>query len=108
LDWAQILLSLVVMLVALYIAPAGRSRRGVPATTRVAGFGVALVGLSYFVGGFEGSAIEGPLSDRVEAYSALAGGPGGARGPDLAGARPVKQSEDLVRGRSRKRLPRQP
>jgi uncharacterized membrane protein len=31
------------------------------------------MGLSYFVGGFEGSAIEGPLSDRVEAYSALVG-----------------------------------
>jgi hypothetical protein len=60
LDWAQILLSLVVMLIALYIALSGRPGRGVPATTRVAGFGVALVGLSYFVGGFEGSAIEGP------------------------------------------------
>jgi hypothetical protein len=73
LDWAQILLSLAVMLIALYIALSGRSRRGVPATTRVAGFGVALMGLSYFVGGFEGSAIEGPLSDRVESYSALVG-----------------------------------
>jgi hypothetical protein len=73
LDWAQILLSLVVMLIGLYIALSGRSRHGVPATTRVAGFGVALMGLSYFVGGFEGSAIEGPLLDRVEAYSALVG-----------------------------------
>ena len=72
-DWAQILLSLVVMLAGLYIALSGRSRRGVLATTRVAGFGVALMGLSYFVGGFEGSAIEGPLLDRVEAYSALVG-----------------------------------
>jgi hypothetical protein len=70
LDWAQILLSLVVMLAGLYIALSGR---GVPATTRVAGFGVALMGLSYFVGGFEGSAVEGPLLDRVEAYSALVG-----------------------------------
>jgi hypothetical protein len=73
LDWAQILLSLVVMLIALYIALSGRPGRGVPAATRVAGFGVALMGLSYFVGGFEGSAIEDPLSDRVEAYSALVG-----------------------------------
>jgi hypothetical protein len=41
------------------------------ATTRVASVGVALLGLSYLVGGFEGSAVEGPLLDRVEAYSAL-------------------------------------
>ncbi len=73
LDWAQVLLSLVVMLAGLYISLSGRSRRGVPATTRVGGFGVALLGLSYFVGGFEGSAVEGPLLDRVEAYSALVG-----------------------------------
>ena len=40
----------------------------------VGGFGVALLGLSsYFVGGFEGSNVEGPLLDRVEAYSALVG-----------------------------------
>jgi hypothetical protein len=70
LDWAQVLLSLVVMLAGLYIALSGR---GVPATTRVAGFGVALMGLSYFAGGFEGSGVEGPLLDRVEAYSALVG-----------------------------------
>jgi hypothetical protein len=70
LDWAQIALSLGVMLIGLYIALA---RRGVPATTRVGSFGVALLGLSYFVGGFEGSAVEGPLLDRVEAYSALVG-----------------------------------
>jgi hypothetical protein len=70
LDWAQIALSLGVMLIALYIA---LSRRRVHATTRVGGFGVSLLGLSYFVGGFEGSAIEGPLLDRVEAYSALVG-----------------------------------
>jgi hypothetical protein len=41
------------------------------ATTRVASVGVALLGLGYLVGGFEGSAVEGPLLDRVEAYSAL-------------------------------------
>jgi hypothetical protein len=41
------------------------------ATTRVASVGVALLGLSYLVGGFEGSAVEGPPLDRVEAYSAL-------------------------------------
>jgi hypothetical protein len=70
LDWAQIALSLVVMLIGLYIA---LSRRRVHATTHVAGFGVALLGLSYFVGGFEGSAVEGLLLDRVEAYSALVG-----------------------------------
>jgi hypothetical protein len=70
LDWAQIAPSLGVMLIALYIA---LSRRRVHATTRVGGFGLSLLGLSYFVGGFEGSAIEGPLLDRVEAYSALVG-----------------------------------
>jgi exosortase/archaeosortase len=73
LDWAQVALSLVVMLTGLYIALFRRSRRRVLATTRVGGFGVALLGLSYFVGGFEGSAVEGPLLDRVEAYSALVG-----------------------------------
>jgi drug/metabolite transporter (DMT)-like permease len=73
LDWAQVALSLVVMLTGLYIALFRRSRRRVLATTRVGGFGVALLGLSYFVGGFEGSAVEGPLFDRVEAYSALMG-----------------------------------
>ena len=67
LDWAQIALSLVVMLTGLYIALSGR---GVLATTRVAGLGIALLGLSYFVGGFEGYAVEGPL---VEAYSAVVG-----------------------------------
>jgi hypothetical protein len=70
LDWVQVVLSLVVLLAGLYIALSGR---GVPATTRVGGFGVALLGLSYFVGGFEGSNVEGPLLDRVEAYSALVG-----------------------------------
>ena len=70
LDWAQIALSLVVMLTGLYIALSGRR---VLATTRVAGLGIALLGLSYFVGGFEGYAVEGPLLDRVEAYSAVVG-----------------------------------
>ncbi len=70
LDWAQIALSLVVMLTGLYITLSGR---GVLATTRVAGLGIALLGLSYFVGGFEGYAVEGPLLDRVEVYSAVVG-----------------------------------
>jgi hypothetical protein len=39
----------------------------------VAGFGLALLGLSYFVGGFEGPAVEDPLLDRIEPYSALVG-----------------------------------
>ena len=73
LDWAQIALSLVIMLTELYIALFRRSRRRVLATTREASVGVALLGLSYLVGGFEGSAVEGPLLDRVEAYSALVG-----------------------------------
>ena len=42
-------------------------------TTRIAGIGVALLGLSYLVGGFEGPAVESPLLTRVEAYSALTG-----------------------------------
>jgi hypothetical protein len=73
LDWAQIVLSLVVMLIGLYIALSGHSRREVHTTTRVASFGVALLGLSYLVGGFEDPTVEGPLLDRVEAYSALVG-----------------------------------
>ncbi len=73
LDWAQIALSLAVMLIGLYIALSRHPRHEVLVTTRVGGFGVALLGLSYFVGGFEGSAVEGPLLDRVEAYSALVG-----------------------------------
>lgn len=74
LDWAQVALAVVVMLTGLYIALSGRrSRRRVLATTRVGGFGTALLGLSYTVGGFEGSAVEGPLLDRVEASSALVG-----------------------------------
>jgi hypothetical protein len=73
LDWAQVALSLIIMLIGLYIAVFRHSGRGVLVTTRVAGFGVALLGLSYFVGGFEGPAVESPLLTRVEAYSALAG-----------------------------------
>jgi hypothetical protein len=74
LDWAQAALALVIMLTGLYIALfSRRSRRRVLATTRMGGLGVALLGLSYFVGGVEGSAVEGPLLDRVEAYSALVG-----------------------------------
>ena len=69
-DWVQVALSLVVMLIALLFR---HSRYEVLVTTRVASFGLALLGLSYFVGGFEGSAVEGPLLDRVEAYSALVG-----------------------------------
>jgi hypothetical protein len=68
LDWAQIALSLGVMLIGFYIALFRHPGRGVLATTRVGGFGVAQLGLSYFAGGFEGSAVEGPLLDRVEAY----------------------------------------
>jgi hypothetical protein len=73
LDWAQVALSLVVMLIALYIALSRHPTSGVPVTTRVAGFGLGLLGLSYFVGGFEGSAVEGSLLNRVEAFSALVG-----------------------------------
>jgi hypothetical protein len=43
------------------------------ATTHVGGFGIALLGLSYLVGGFEDPAVEGPLLTRVKAFSALAG-----------------------------------
>ena len=71
LDWAQVALSLVVMITGLYIALFMHSGRGVLVTTRVGGFGVALLGLSYFVGGFEGPAVESPLLTRVEAFSAL-------------------------------------
>jgi hypothetical protein len=73
LDWAQVGLSLVVMLTGLYIVLIRRSRHGVLVTTRVASFGLALLGLSYFVGGFEYPVVGSPLADRVEAYSALVG-----------------------------------
>ncbi len=49
LDWAQIALSLVVMLAGLYIALSRHSRGGVLATTRVASVGVALLGLGYLL-----------------------------------------------------------
>lgn len=72
-DWAQVALSLVVMLTGLYLALVSPRGRSVLATTRVAGLGVALLGLSYLVGGLEGRAVEGLLLDRIEAYSALVG-----------------------------------
>jgi hypothetical protein len=93
LDWAQVALSLAIMLIGLYIALFRHSGRGVLATTRVGGFGIALLGLSYLVGGFEGPAVEGPLLTRVEAYSALAG-IFVVLGVSLASARPVMNSED--------------
>jgi hypothetical protein len=55
------------------VREAGNLNVIVLATTRVGGFGVALLGLSYLVGGFEGPAVEGPLLTRVEAFSALTG-----------------------------------
>jgi hypothetical protein len=70
LDWAQIALSLAVMLIGLYIT---LSRHKVLPMIRVGGFGVALMSLSYLVGGFEDPAVEGPLLNRVEAYLALEG-----------------------------------
>jgi TctA family transporter len=42
-------------------------------TTRVVGFGVSLLSLSYLVGGLRIPLSEGPLLDGVEAYSALVG-----------------------------------
>jgi hypothetical protein len=51
LDRAQVALSPGVMLIGLYITLSGHCRRRAPATTRVAGFGVALMGLSYLAGG---------------------------------------------------------
>ena len=53
LDWAQVVLSIVVMLTGLFIALFRRSRYGVLVSTRMASFGLALLGLSYLVGGFE-------------------------------------------------------
>ena len=49
--WVQVVFSLVVILLGLYIAPSGAPGHRTLATTRVASFGVALLGLSYFVGG---------------------------------------------------------
>jgi hypothetical protein len=74
LDWVQVVFSLVVMLIGLYIAfSRGSSRGGAATTTRVGGVGVTLLGLSYFVGGFEGPAVETALLLRVEVYSAVVG-----------------------------------
>jgi hypothetical protein len=73
LDGVQIAFSLVVMLIGLYIALSRGPMRGVAVATRVGGFGVALLGVSYFVGGFEGPAVEGPMFDRVEVGSAVVG-----------------------------------
>ena len=74
LDCVQVVFSLVVMLIGLYIAfSRGPSRGGAATTTRVGGVGVALLGLSYFVGGFEGPAVETALLLRVEVYSAVVG-----------------------------------
>ena len=66
-----------------------RRGREVPATTRVAGFGVALLGSSYFVGGFEGPVVKGPQLDGVRSVLGVGEGSGGARGADLADARPA-------------------
>jgi hypothetical protein len=55
------------------VREAGNLNVIVLATTRVGGFGIALLGLSYLVGGLEGPAVEGPLLTRVEAFSALTG-----------------------------------
>ena len=69
-DWVQVALSLVVMLIALLFR---HSRYEVLVTTRVASFGLALLSLSYFVGGFEHHVAGGPLANRIEVYSALVG-----------------------------------
>ena len=61
------------MLIALCIVLIRHSKYEVLVTTRVASFGLALLGLSYFVGGFEYPVVGSPLADRVEAYSALVG-----------------------------------
>jgi hypothetical protein len=73
LDWLQVTFTLVVLLIGLYIALARAPGRRVLATTRVAGIGVALLGFSYFIGGFEGPAVETPLFTRLEAGSAVVG-----------------------------------
>jgi hypothetical protein len=73
LDWLQITFSLVAALIGLYIAFARPSGRRVPATTRIGGVGVALLGLSYFVGGFEGPAVETQLFTIAEPLLAVVG-----------------------------------
>jgi hypothetical protein len=73
LDWVQVVVSFVVMLIGLYIAFSPGAPAAGAATTRVGGVGVTLLGLSYFVGGFEGPAVETALLLRVEVYSAVVG-----------------------------------
>ena len=73
LDWLQITFSLVVALFGLYIAFARPAGRRVPATTRIGSVGVALLGLSYFVGGFEGPAFETQLFTIAEPLLAAVG-----------------------------------
>jgi hypothetical protein len=70
------------------VREAGNLNVIVLATTRVGGFGVALLGLSYLVGGFEGAAVEGRSILGVDGDS------GGTRGVSLASALPVMNSED--------------
>jgi len=73
LDWLQITFSLVAALIGLYIAFARPSGRRVPATTRIGSAGVALMGLSYFVGGFEGPAAQTQLFTVAEPLLAVVG-----------------------------------
>ena len=73
LDWLQITFSLVAALIGLYIAFARPSGRRVLATTRIGSVGLALLGLSYFVGGFEGPAVETQLFTIAEPLLAMVG-----------------------------------
>ena len=73
LDWLQVTFAFVVVLIGLYIALSRAPRGRVLETTRVAGVGVALLGLSYFVGGIEGPAVETPLFTTVEPLLAVVG-----------------------------------
>ena len=73
LDWLQITFSLVAALIGLYIAFARPSGRRVLATTRIGSVGVALLGLSYFVGGFEGPVVETQLFTIAEPLLAMVG-----------------------------------
>ena len=73
LDWLQITFSLVAALIGLYIAFARPSGRRVIATTRIGSAGVALLGLSYFVGGFEGPAVQTQLFTVAEPLLAVVG-----------------------------------
>ncbi len=107
LDWVQVALSLVVMLTGLYIALLRRSRRRVLVTTRVGGFGVALLGLSYFVGGSRIPLLRVRCSTESKRTRRWWGS-GDTRGAGLAGAQPVINSEDLRRSRPHIRLGRAP